>query len=368
MELNKEEVQRAITLAKKHFDNSNYVKAKKLLNKALKMDSKCKEAKTMLENVDFAIKNPNDAPKRVPNNSRSKSVPEPVKKQYTAEQLRGVQRITKSKSLYEVLGLQRTATPSEIKKAYRKLALKFHPDKNGAPGADESFKMINKAFSVLSDTSKRRDYDRFGEKGLDGNSGGHHSGFRRRQGHNDFDIDPEEIFRQFFGGNAFGGANVRSYSFGGVPFGQTRRQTRTSGTQQTQEAPGISTLLQLLPVLFLFAISFLSIPEPMTSFYSLHQTPLYSMRQTTNFKGICPDLAFFVKPSIGREMKRDRQKRKEIETSVQLNHYRHAENKCDKERRTQKRKLARASKDDKQKILSKKLDWCEKFDHIRTYL
>ncbi|CAM9170477.1 unnamed protein product, partial [Chrysoparadoxa australica] len=64
---------------------------------------------------------------------------------------------------YELLGVSRSAGEDEIKKAYRKLALKFHPDKNGAPHADEAFKAISHAFAVLSDPQKRAGYDEYGK-------------------------------------------------------------------------------------------------------------------------------------------------------------------------------------------------------------
>ena len=63
------------------------------------------------------------------------------------------------KDYYEVLGLARTADQSQIKQAYRKLALKYHPDKNKDPGAEEKFKQIGEAYDVLSDQKKRRIYD-----------------------------------------------------------------------------------------------------------------------------------------------------------------------------------------------------------------
>lgn len=68
---------------------------------------------------------------------------------------------------YEVLSVEKTASDSEIKKAYRKLALKYHPDKNKSDEAGEKFKQINEAYSVLSDEKKRELYDKFGKEGLD---------------------------------------------------------------------------------------------------------------------------------------------------------------------------------------------------------
>merc|ERR1719498_594470 len=85
-------------------------------------------------------------------------------------------------AFYETLGVSKTATPQEIKKAYRKAAMRHHPDKGGDP---EKFKQISKAYEVLSDEEKRERYDKFGEKGLEGGGGGH---------------DASDIFSAMFGG------------------------------------------------------------------------------------------------------------------------------------------------------------------------
>src|SRR5487761_423704 len=69
---------------------------------------------------------------------------------------------------YEVLGLQKDATKEQIKGAYRKLALQYHPDRNKAPSAEERFKEISEAYAVLSDDAKRAQYDRFGHEGIQG--------------------------------------------------------------------------------------------------------------------------------------------------------------------------------------------------------
>lgn len=75
------------------------------------------------------------------------------------------------KDYYRALGIPKTATEEEIKKAYRKLALKFHPDKNKAAGAEEKFKEIAEAYEVLSDKKKRDIFDKYGEEGLNGSRG-----------------------------------------------------------------------------------------------------------------------------------------------------------------------------------------------------
>lgn len=100
---------------------------------------------------------------------------------------------------YEVLSVSRTASADEIKSSYRKLALKYHPDRNKEPGAAEQFARINEAYAVLSDPEKRAHYDRFGSAPGAGMPGGDPFG-----GMGGVGFDPMDIFEQLFGG--LGGA------------------------------------------------------------------------------------------------------------------------------------------------------------------
>ncbi len=75
---------------------------------------------------------------------------------------------TEKRDYYEVLGVPKDATKDQLKSAYRKLALQYHPDRNKAPGAEEHFKEISEAYGVLSDDAKRAQYDRFGHEGIEG--------------------------------------------------------------------------------------------------------------------------------------------------------------------------------------------------------
>lgn len=75
------------------------------------------------------------------------------------------------KDYYKILGISKSAKDDEIKKAYRKMALRYHPDKNKTIGAEEKFKEVAEAYEVLSDKKKRDVYDRYGEEGLKGNQG-----------------------------------------------------------------------------------------------------------------------------------------------------------------------------------------------------
>ena len=108
---------------------------------------------------------------------------------------------------YEILGVQRTATDTEIKKAYRKLAKANHPDLNpGDKEAEARFKEINEAYEILSDSDKRSRYDQFGFAGVDPSYGGGGAGF---DGGFDFG-DLGDIFGSFFGGGFGGGARSRT--------------------------------------------------------------------------------------------------------------------------------------------------------------
>ncbi len=124
-----------------------------------------------------------------------------------------------SKSLYETLGVSESASADEIKKAYRKLARKYHPDINKDPEAQEKFKEINAAYEVLSDPKKKAQYDQFGDQMFGGQN---FQDFARGQG---AEVDLEEILRQMFGGGGgaggFGGGSARGGfgGFGGGGFG-----------------------------------------------------------------------------------------------------------------------------------------------------
>lgn len=111
------------------------------------------------------------------------------------------------KDYYKILDISRQASDDDIKKAYRKMALKFHPDKNKAAGAEEKFKEIAEAYDVLSDDKKKSIYDKYGEEGLKGGVPGAGAascpggaGFGGGSNfHYTFSQDPRKIFTQFFG-------------------------------------------------------------------------------------------------------------------------------------------------------------------------
>jgi DnaJ-class molecular chaperone len=125
-----------------------------------------------------------------------------------------------STDYYKTLGVEKSATPDEIKKAFRKLAVKYHPDRNpNDKGAEEKFKEINEAYAVLSDSKKKEEYDTYGS-----------SGFHKQ-------YSQEDIFRNFDFGGTFkdmgmgGGEDIFSRLFGGG-FGRGGRSNFRTGPQK----------------------------------------------------------------------------------------------------------------------------------------
>ncbi len=132
------------------------------------------------------------------------------------------------KDFYEILGINKSASEADVKSAYRKMALKYHPDRNKEPNAEEHFKEINEAYEVLSNQQKRDAYDQYGHAAFDGSAGpfGGHTqaggqgpftySWSSGGGAQGFDFDfggfsnPMDIFEQFFGGGFSGQTRKRT--------------------------------------------------------------------------------------------------------------------------------------------------------------
>jgi len=137
------------------------------------------------------------------------------------------------KDYYKILGVDKKASDTEIKKAYRKLAMKYHPDHaKGDKAAEDKFKQVSEAYAVLSDTEKRKQYDQFGS-----------TGFHQRFSQEDIfrGADFSDIFREFgFGGSNFSGGRRGGARFsfgGGNPFGNFQQQAPVKGSDLIYELP-----------------------------------------------------------------------------------------------------------------------------------
>ncbi|KAF9992223.1 hypothetical protein BGZ79_003359 [Entomortierella chlamydospora] len=266
MEVNRDEALRCLDIAKRQLSSGDFAKARKFAEKSISLFP-TPEAKTFLAKVDQEEASPSSSsssstsaapntksssqpstpsgtssarPNSVPPRQRSTNTPttdhKPVERDYTPEQVAAVKKVRSSGGdFYKVLGVSKDASDSDIKKAYRKLALQMHPDKNGAPGADEAFKIVSKAFTVLSDPQKRAIFDQHGPE--DGRSSGVNydraspmgQGFGGMNGMNGFgeEISPEELFNMFFGGGSFGsGSRFTSAHY--VPYFVNERKFRNT--------------------------------------------------------------------------------------------------------------------------------------------
>jgi DnaJ family protein B protein 12 len=167
--------------------------------------------------------------------------------EFTREEKESVDRIRHCKDYYEILQVTRSDfTEVQLKKKYRELALKLHPDKCKAPGATEAFKALGNAYAVLSDAKKREDYDRYGSDEPRAAARRHRSGdFYEYDVNRGFEAEmsPEDIFEMFFGGG---------FSTGGPVYRRrTHFQFRREEAQPQQEQSPFVHLLQILPLLFL---------------------------------------------------------------------------------------------------------------------
>ncbi|XP_017320431.1 dnaJ homolog subfamily B member 14 [Ictalurus punctatus] len=370
MEGNRDEAEKCINIATKALEAGDKEKAIKFLNKAEKLFPTDK-AKVLLEAL---LKNGSSAGnggayhRKSANGTESTATPPPqhnkesansdLPKNFNKEQVEGVQRIKRCKDYYEVLGVSKDANEEELKKAYRKLALKFHPDKNHAPGATEAFKKIGNAYAVLSNAEKRRQYDVSGGEEPSSPGQGGHGGFDFHRGF-EADITPEDLFNMFFGG--------------GFPSSSTFANSRDRYTQQTEHVRrereergdgGFSMFIQLMPIVVLILVSILSqlmVSTPPYSLYSRPSTGQTLKRQTENLH-----VDYYVTRDFKSEFKGSALQK--IEKNVEDDYVSNVRNNCWKERQT-KTDLLYAAKVYRDERLRRKaelmtMDNCKELDRL----
>lgn len=304
MDGNKDEALKCLEIGKNALGLGDHARALKFITKAQRLDPSL-PVNDLLSNLDStnspesgagagagAGNSPNLRPRVLPNVSGLGSGS--GLGSCTQEQIKIVREIKRKKDYYEILGLEKSCSVDDIRKAYRKLSLKVHPDKNTAPGSEEAFKKVSKAFQCLSVDENRKQYDLVGSDDPPVPGPGYRRQTGRRQGFgNGFyyggDVDAEEIFRNFFfGGNGMNTRATSTTQFTGFNFGGgTRTRTQTQTGQNGSDGFNVKALLQLLPVLLILFFSFFPSNEPI---YSLSRTYSYEHRLLTQ-KGV----PFFVK-------------------------------------------------------------------------
>ena len=241
--MNQDEGEKCLKISK------DYLEKEKNLEKALRFAQKAYRMNPTTETQEWLAKLQQDHPVR-----------------YTSEQTNLVKQFRQrvgdnSNDFYQILDLKRNCSEGEIKKAYRKLACIFHPDKNGAPGAEDCFKQISKAFSVLSNEQKRKQYDLYGNSPNYSSTSSMEEQFsRRRTGarystmsfnnrgfefENDFDA--EELFKIFFG--SFNDRNRRTVF-------TSRQQQSTSDHSNNNTIFSVKGIKVWLPVIFVLLWTF----------------------------------------------------------------------------------------------------------------
>lgn len=283
------EVQQIIDVALAEMNNGNYEKAITLLETAkqlyassraeelqelmIKLQANafdCNEQKANKSNVPNVHKRNNTKCESKNNRNENDS-----NSDYTIDQLNMVKNISNCKNYYEVLSISRTATESEIKKAYKKLALHLHPDKNHAPGAAEAFKTLGNAMTILTDAKKRKEYDLSGANYITPScnlsnlykpSSSHQQFYSHRYEHH-YSFSEAS----FSGGEEFTAEELFHMFFGNYPTSQgyyRRRPYQSANQRQPQEQgqqPSLAFGLLLVMIL-------------MSMFMSLFSTdPLYSL-------------------------------------------------------------------------------------------
>lgn len=240
---------------------------------------------------------------------------------FTLKQKQLADRINSKRDYYDILGVAKDASEQDIKKAYRKMALQLHPDKNQAPGATEAFKAVGKAFSVLSDADSRHKYDQYGLEGLNPDVS---MSRRRREQADTFDGDEfnaEELFNMFFGGG-FPQRNMRVFRNGGYYYEHQPRRRHYQETQEPQSTAG--ALLQILPLLLILIISVLGTLTSSDPVYSwVKRDPYLYMRTTSKL-----DVKFYVRQDFDQHYRRGSNTLRRFEDRIEEDYATKLHNAC----------------------------------------
>ncbi|NXJ79538.1 DJB14 protein, partial [Trogon melanurus] len=375
MEGNRDEAEKCIGIAREALEAGNRDRALRFLGKAQKLYP-TETARVLLEAI---MKNGSAAGGgaycRKPASSNDQSKPNSTKesnasaagesgKSYTKDQMEGVFSIKKCKNYYKVLGVSKDAGEEDLKKAYRKLALKFHPDKNHAPGATEAFKKIGNAYAVLSNPEKRKQYDLTGseEQTCNHPSNGRFNFHRGCEA----DITPEDLFNMFFGG-AFPTGSVHSFSNGRAGYSHPN-QHRQSGPEREEERGdgGFSMFIQLMPIIVLILVSLLSqlmVSNPPYALYPRSSTGQTIKMQTENLH-----VVYYVNKDFRNEYKGASLQK--VEKNVEEDYVSNIRNNCWKERqqKTDLNYAAKVYRDDRlrKKADSVSMDNCKELERLTS--
>jgi len=361
--MNRDEALKCWDIAKGHYNNGDYERALKFFNKSYQLErsdltlqyiKKCQEK--IQQGNSSSHQNGSSSSQRAHREEHKSSTPAGGSSKSNEPVPDDVKKILATKDFYELLGVTKTSTDDEIKKAYRKLALKFHPDKNQANKADEAFKKIAQAYDCLSNPEKKRKYDEYGSEEPEQH-------FQHYRQYYSEEVSPEDIFDMFF--SNFGGPGVRTRTY--YRGGGGQRGQNGSSRQQGPQNPFMA-LLQFLPLLLIFGTSIL--------FNFTREDPAYSLTQSYKYpilrQTISLNYPYYVDKEFVKNYANNQRKLQEIERDVEINTLNALYERCYKAQ-NQKASLenrARYYKGESREVLLNQannvdLSSCQSYDHAR---
>lgn len=243
---------------------------------------------------------------------------------YTSEQMQEVQKILRTKDYYEIMNVSRDASEDQIKKQYKKMALRLHPDKNHAPGAEEAFKKVSKALQCLTDPEKKQVYDQYGDEDQIPQSrrqAYHHQGFQT----------PEDLFAAFFG-HSFHNVHVHHHGHG------------NRAHHGDDDGPGAQRahFFQMLPVLLLVVLTLASnfASRDTGSRFQFAQGGQYRNERTTTTL----DVTYYVTDGFEEHYSEGTRALADFEKQVEIYYVRSLLNECDYQEKVMYKKVVMAKR------------------------
>jgi len=304
----KDSAAQAYTLGCQAFKKKDFVRAEKYLRKSIKYHP-TREAQHLLSNIE-SLKAKQQKYQKQRTTTPQYKPPQPQKASADVRDPE-IRRILNEKDYYALFGIdQDFRDEKNLTKKYRKLAMKFHPDRNQQPGAEDAFKKIASAYECLKDPQKRRLYDQYGTDAPE----------VRQMNHQFHQMHPEDIFR-------FMGFNVRP--------------PRPGDNEPMEEQNPLSRLLAFLPVLLILGYSLLSNstyeePDP----FSLERTPEFPVARQHSEEGI----EFFVSRRFGRTASTRPNYLRQVEDLVEGRYLENLQKSCKQEKKHKQHQIQDASK------------------------
>jgi len=266
---------------------------------------------------------------------------------YNSEQMQLVQRILRTKDYYDMLGLSRDANEDAVKKTYKKLALKLHPDKNKAPGAEEAFKKVSRAVQCLTDRDKKDVYDRYGDEDR----------IPQNQRSNQDFMTPEDLFAAFFGGGVFQQQG----------HGQRQQQQQRQDGDRDPAAAQRAHIFQMLPVVLLVLVTLFSnfASRDGGARFSFTASGQYTNERTSPTVGV----NYYVTDDFDNHYRDGTKSHSEFERQVEIYYVRNLHSECDYQEKVMHKKVMiakrRGSKEDLESARNHPRPACKELERVK---